>query len=1279
MSISTRSLASREYWLGLRDDLRDGYAAVSDLLSAADGQSEHNPTVSVSLDEATAARLAEITGGEPILSWAVVVAATAVALRRFGASHRIAFLASPPGRDSLPLLLWPQPEFSFRVWLTQVRGAIAEATAHGIPDESVTDDDASEAMLKVSWTDSSPGKADVVLTTDGTRISARSAARLSIPLQHLVTGVVEVLRQGLADPGRSLADLAVLNAGTREQVLVTFNQTAELDSTRPYRELLLTQAEMRPDAVAVHDDVSSISYAELCRHAIAIARRLRAAGVGRETSVALIARRSAWFPVMAVGILFAGAAYVPVDLATPLARRAGMVRGTQALIVEDGVETSDDPPVRFDLAELRQVAESADVTIAAAHTLLGAPPGTGELAYTIFTSDSTDTPKAVCIEHGAFLNLLATRIRDYGLRPGVEIPQTAPLTLDLSIWQMFAAFTGGATVCVVPDDTVGAPSKLATLAITHRHACLAMAPTSLAMLLDELESDDEQAMRLGRSLERLISTGEVLSPALAARWHSVMPGVPLLTAYGPAETADTTTGGPVSAGEIQHTPIGRVLPNVRVYILDEDMQLVPPGVVGEIHIGGRSVGRGYLDDPALTASAFLPDPFTSLPGRRLYRTGDRGLWREDGVVVLVGHAGDQVKIRGRRVELRRIENLLENSPDVGRAAVETVGTWESARLVAFVTEAAGGWLDEAELLDFAAQRLPDHMVPHDVLVLDQLPFDTSGKIDQLALREYAIEMVSGAEFVSPRTEIEQMLCELWSTYLRTERIGVRHSFFALGGESIVAIRIAHDAKQRGITLKPREILANPTIEELARVAVRAENTRVIGVESGDDSAFESGAPLTPPQLAFLARDVPNPHHWNQSVRYDLLRTYELTDVVSAVDLLSQRHPALRTRFDLEAASPTQRTVIEPPPVTEFDLRDVPDRDVAEQVHTLATGLHESLDLRSGPVARFGLFRLAEHVPDKLVAVIHHLVVDLLSWDVITEELSALLREGDARACPKPGPSYLSWAAHLADHVRHDPARLDVAYWLERDWDRCAAVVPERVTGVEDATGGILTEFDEDWGRVFVNASRASGVTVYERLLAALGTALQQWAGLPGGDALVQLGGHGREDVLDIDLSGIVGYFSSAYPFALPLPGTSGSDAHTREVAKRYRELPGRGFDFEAARYLHPDPALRVRLAALPVPRIAFNFWGTPSYLSTSVDKHSPVVLDNVQTFNTGMDRDPGMPREVAIECYASFTADRLSISWSYSKNVLGADRIQTLADAYANALWATHRTPRSRS
>lgn len=1295
-AISRASLRHRDFWLHHAGDLREAARSLSDTLraaGAAEPRSEHDADVLVDLPPGTARRLVAVTRREPLLLWASLAAAAGLVLRRFGVGDHVVLLHDERGTGALPVLLEPRPDSSFRDWLAAVRTAVTEATGHDAADDAtlraLRRDLGGRTALPLSVRTGPPeGDLDgLVVWIDAVPRSGPAAATVHVGsrvvprplLGRLARGVVTVLTEGLDAPERPLADIAVLDPAAQRQVLVEFHRTALLPAGLPYRELLLAQAAAHPDAVAVHDSVDSITYGQLCSYATSIALRLRAEGAGAGTPVALAVPRSAWFIVAAVGILFAGSAYVPVDAAMPTGRRRQLLDHTELMIVGDDEGAPErGGPARLALTRLRDRAESSPTAVptsAEVQEALGDAPQPDDLAYVIFTSGSTGTPKGACLEHHSFLNLLATRVRDHGLRPGAEVPQTAPLSFDLSIWQMFAGLTAGATVCVVPDDVARDPALLIEMIIEHRYECLAIVPTLLAVLLDQLEDDPASAVAVRNQLRQLISTGELLAPGLARRWHATMPGVALLNAYGPAEVTDDSTGGPVTADEGTCTTIGRVLPNVRLYVLDRDLQLVPPGITGEIYIGGESVGRGYLGRPRLTAASFIPDPFSRAPGRHMYRTGDRGRWRPDGNVELLGRNDNQVKVRGRRVELGEIEHVLDSGPDVAKAVVELIADGGVERLVAFVVPAAGTRPVPAEILRSAADQLPDYMVPTQVLLLGILPRSRNGKVDRAALKALAREDTGPvADRAAPRSETERVLCTIWERLLGCAGVGVHDDFFDLGGDSIVGIRAAQEARRRGIPLRPHHIPRERTIERLAAL-VGAPVGEATGPDAppgtGPDTGRTGTAPLTAAQSAFLARGLPRPNHWNQSVRYGLQGHVATSAVVNALSALADRHPVLRTRFDDDAAGPCQR--IAPSgegvalPTEEFDLRAAGPARARARVPELADRLHEGLDLRRGPVGRAALFRMPGSVADELLVVVHHAVVDLFSWTVLTEDLASLLRGGSAVLPAPEETSYLAWARRLHSYARTGVSPHDVDHWSSQDWHGCTGLIPAGPYGTERNTGEVVATLDGDRTRRLFSSARAAATTVHERLVAVLGAALQRWTGEPGRNVLVELGGHGREDLFDdLDISRTVGFFNSAYPFVLPTPGRAAFAPYAAVVATLLRSVPRHGFDFEVLAHLRPDDEVRSRMREIPTPQVLFNYWGDPAFLAPRQDVAGTGPLGAATVDATGNDRFPDAPRAFPLEIYAALSQGRLTVRWRYSGDVLDASRVALLADAFTD-------------
>ena len=1236
-----------------------------------DGEARFDQMLSASL----IANLLRVTSDEPELRWICATAAATLVLRRYGAIGTVAVTTGEPLMPGLSVTVEPPAEGTFREWLGQVRkatsntlsrtrnsNALASASPGLVVGTELVGHDLDGALLFLDLADN--------------RIALSSRRLSQEAVDRIARAILAILSQGLAAPDALVVNIRTLDESSLDLFREDFIESGPLDSSKPFRELLLEAAEKFPHYVAVRDEKESYTYAELCSHATTIALRLRSDGLGADDRIAIVADRSAWFLVTAVGALFSGSAYLPIDPHTPLQRRDELVRGASAVIAETNIQRPEiGQESWFDPDEFRLLTASRPLlTSTQIRSVLGRPAAPGDLAYVMFTSGSTGSPKGVCIEHHSFLNLLATRVVDYGLVPGLVTPQTAPLSFDLSIWQIFAPLTSGGTVYIVSEDDVRDPEKLVELAIAQQFGCFALVPTYISVLTSYLLDHPGPARSLMSTLRLIISTGEILSADLAAKWHATMTSVPLLNAYGPAEVADDATGGPVTATEGAHTSIGRVLPNVRVYVLDVDMHPLPPGVIGEIYIGGESVGRGYSNAPALTAAAFVPDPFSPRSGERMYKTGDRGRWRADGHVELLGRVDSQVKLRGRRVELGEIEQVLRTDLRVADVVVQVLRTSAVERLAAFVVLRPGVEQDvEESLINLASDRLPAFMVPRHISVLDRFPTNPNGKVDRKVLGEFRLEAHDRSRNYSPpRTGLEIILAEIWSKHLGVERVGMNDDFFDLGGDSITAIKIIQAVGRRGIAARPRHLLASRTVAKMA-LAIDSEK-KVSGenqLPSGNSEPTDS--PLTPVQEAFLQRGVPNPHHWNHAVLYSLGRTVDSQNVESAVATLAERHLALKTVLTSDSGGGRrQRVSASAPPVSEFDVRGVSADALRTTISDLTTELHTALNLENGPVSRVGLFRTGEGTPDRLVLVVHHLMVDLYSWDILTEDLSNLLLDTDT--APLPSTSYSEWSRRLVVEASANPERFNTDYWLGRDWAAGGRFDDSDIAGLEGNTRTLDYTFDEVWTSNFTDECLAKGVSVAEQLLVLLGGALEKGFELSSDYVQVQLGGHGREDILDgVDVTATVGYFSTAFPFLLPVLPNPTDAIGTRDVAELLRAVPNRGLDYEVMRYLHPDPRIRKDLSEVPRPQFLFNFWGEPDYLrDTSTDEDEPenvgTIFTEIEIEAVGEDRPIDMPRPVPIEVYVRIAARRLTVNIQYSGESVQHSQIKAVQALYLLAL-----------
>ncbi len=650
------------------------------------------------------------------------------------------------------------------------------------------------------------------LTWDAARLDEEEVRRLAERFQALVASAA-------AAPRRMAAELDLLPSEERRR-LEDWGQGREAAvPDRCVHELFEEQAARTPDAVAVDFGDRKLSYRELDARANALAHRLRALDVVPEERVGLSAELSPAAVVGLLGILKAGGAFLPVDPNGPTERRAFLLSDAGVRVMVTSTATS--PPAGFGgervIVDLDEELEGVESLASGVHP--------ANLAYVLYTSGSTGLPKGVGVEHRQLASYLGFADRIVFGERVRSCPLVTPLTFDASLKQILAPLLRGGTVWGLSGDEAIDPAALVAELSRRQDVALNGTPTLWKALLEEIERSGSASTLSG--LKRLLLGGERLSPELLERTTAVLPGVEVWNLYGPTEATANATFARLSPGE--PVTLGRPIDGARVLLLDRACQPVPPGVAGQIWIGGNGVARGYLGRPGLTAERFLPDA----QGERLYRTGDLGRLTASGEIEFLGRIDHQVKIRGFRIELGEIEARLEMQSAVREAAVVLRdGDPGGPRLAAFVVPERRSFPGASELRASLREMLPEYMIPSVFVVLERLPRLSSGKVDRASLPDAAeAAAASDRPFVAPRTATERQLAEIWTEVLGRERLGVEDNFFELGGHSIQSIQISHRANAAGLALTPRDLLQHPTIAGLAALA---------------DAADAAGAPPLPP-------------------------------------------------------------------------------------------------------------------------------------------------------------------------------------------------------------------------------------------------------------------------------------------------------------------------------------------------------------------------------------------------------------------------------------------------
>ncbi|WP_292877333.1 non-ribosomal peptide synthetase [Nostoc sp. NMS1] len=639
-------------------------------------------------------------------------------------------------------------------------------------------------------------------------------ASLDLSIQHFL----QVLDALLEDSHQSILQVSLLAKLEKQKILVDFNQTQTAFPEQIFTQLFTVQAQKTPEQVAVVFAEHTVTYAQLNAQVNQLAHYLQSLGVKTEVLVGVYIERSLEMLVAFLAILKAGGVYVPLDPAYPQERLAYILANSQVsvLLTHKSIKTKL-PEHKADVVYL-----DADWPVISQHSQQNPDTVvTGEnLAYVIYTSGSTGMPKGVMITHRGMLNHLYAKVLDLKLTESDAIAQTAPQSFDISVWQLLVGLLVGGRVHIFNNEVVRNPAKLLEQIQQHEISILEVVPSLLQMMLQEIDLHNQKRPHLSK-LRWLILTGEALPPKLCDRWLEYYPTIPMLNAYGPTECSDDVTHYPIYHPlgiETLNTPIGKAVANTQLYILNPQLQPVPIGVAGELYVGGTGVGRGYLNNPELTTKVFIPNPF-GLPGTRLYKTGDKARYLNDGNIEFLGRIDYQVKIRGFRIELLEIEAVLAQHPKVQECVVIL---WEQSgdkRLVGYVVPHRQVETPdlEVQLRHFLKERLPEYMMPSAFVMLESLPLTPNGKVDRRALpAPDKSNFIRKTKFVPPRGSLELQLTSIWEGVLNLHPIGVQDNFFELGGHSLLAVHLmAQIQQQLEKNLPLATLLQNPTIEQMA--------------------------------------------------------------------------------------------------------------------------------------------------------------------------------------------------------------------------------------------------------------------------------------------------------------------------------------------------------------------------------------------------------------------------------------------------------------------------------
>ncbi|MCU7496664.1 MAG: amino acid adenylation domain-containing protein [Ignavibacteria bacterium] len=1059
-----------------------------------------------------------------------------------------------------------------------------------------------------------------------------------------------------------LSPLLLKEHSTKEIFRRWNSMESEESSPKLFSEIFEEQAAKSPDEIAVVTEAGSLTYSELNKRANKLARYLRRKGAGPDAITGILLGRNPNLITSILGIMKSGGGYLPLDPVYPKGRIEYILKdaGVRTLITEEAL-IKELPALS---CEIILIDRDWDLIKLEEDDNLEADISPENIAYVIYTSGSTGKPKGSVIQHRSLYNYYRITGGLYSkyIRSGpVKVAMNTTIMFDGSILQlMFLLF--GHTLYLPPENIRRDGLSLAEYIYNNRIDILDCVPALLrAFMSGGLFNKSSWKPKL------VITGGEALDEALWKELCSVEK-TDFFNAYGPTEcTVDAAICRLKDYPE--KVTIGKPPLNVRIFILDGALNLLPIGAIGELFIGGISVGRGYLNRPELTAEKFIPDAFSDIEGSRLYRTGDLARYKPDGTIEFMGRSDNQVKLRGFRIELGEIEEVLMQHEMVNSAAVILKERKGRKYIASYVTlrDTSTGSLDKAhsdEIREFLKKQLPEYMIPTSIIILKEMPLQPSGKIDRRALPEEVKGSTPEEELV-PKSVKEKILLEVWKEVLGVEKISLNDNFFEIGGDSILAIQVVARAREKGIKIQPLNLFQHQTIPELAlQVSDSSEEN------PNEEDYSDAGIELTPVQQSFFEQDPEQRNHWNQSVFFETSDRVDLQALKEIIKSVIRHHDILRSVFISEGGRWKMRVkaMEEDLPLDYFDLTELSPEQVKPETESKILDAQGSLNIENGPVIKFAYFKLSEPGKDKLLIAAHHLVIDVVSWRILLEDILTAysqVRQNEPVLLPPKTTSYKKWSEFLGKYSRSVESGKEAEYWLKQAYYKWTPILrdyPDEKGREKDSLEVTASLNNADTLFLTHEAPKMLHANLPEVLLTALVRAYSFWS--EKRTLMVDMEGHGREVLFEnCDLSRTVGWFTSIYPVLLDLKTSVYPLEALTEVKEQLRGVPHHGIGFGILKYLSDDGQVREKLNSLPQSEISFNYLGL---LNQFVEEENQVFrpVDN----NKVHDRGPLNSLRYLIDIICFVSGERFQMQMRYSRKVFRSDRIQRLSELFIEEL-----------
>ncbi len=1047
--------------------------------------------------------------------------------------------------------------------------------------------------------------------------------------EEMVTGLIRHFKHLLSEILKNpKAKIAKINCLPEDEIQNIFGFNKVMDRTTKFSTVLEAfdkYVKKQPNEIAIKTNKLEISYAELDEQSNKLANYLRQNyNLESEDLVGVMLDRNEDQIISILGVLKSGAAYVPIDLNCPEERVRYILEETKCKLCIDG-------------NEIHKYKTSKNVT------LENIKIDPSSLVYVIYTSGSTGRPKGVMIGHDNLLDHLITKSEYFEIEEKENFILFASTSFDASVDQIFLSLFNGGTLYIPTKEEIIDVNRFQQILQEHAINHLPAVPSFLQKIKRTSST----------SIKRIVSGGDFFIPEIAKEWVGY---TKVYNQYGPTEATIGATTHLINDSDTDRFPIGKPLVNNRCYILGPNTEVQPIGVVGEIFIGGKGVARGYFGNPELTATKFVSNPFVK--GEKMYATGDIGKWLSDGNILFEGRVDHQIKINGYRVELQEIQNQIEKKGSIQKARVIVKNNQGNNELVAYIISEKKEELEE--IRKFIAKRLPDYMIPVRFVQMNTFPLNSNGKIDikKLSEQEEGIELKADIEFQKPKTEKERILATIWAHVLRRERVSRKDNFYYLGGDSIKLIQVIAKLRQEGWRIKVEHVIQFPVLEECALHLT--ENLRFI-----DQKPIVGRVALTPIQRAFFTNPlIVNKNYYNQSVVLKSKHKIDTEVLQYSIDEIINHHDALRIVFSKNNNDIIGYTKVFdnsiPCEVKFIDLSDVV--NVKEEIQKYGEENQSSFNIAKGPLLKVIHFHL--DTEDLIVIIIHHLVVDGISWRIILEDLANIYKnknENKEYQLPLKTDSYQRWALELQKYSGSVILGNEKKYWENICSKFSSNALSKRFKNFQSLPMGNTDYFSLDEKQtksLLTLVPKAFKTEINEVLLSALGEAI--WKSFGVTDTFLKVEGHGREDIIDhLDIGRTVGWFTSFFPFLLKVSNTKSSVENLLSVQEDMRRIPNKGIGYGILRYLSNNPSLEIE------PSIEFNYLGD---FGNNVESNESESIFEYGSENVGRSSENNNGNGIVISIQGMVVHNKLEMTINYVPGSIETDEIVQLTQSYKKCL-----------